>query len=309
MKCYNITAVSALLALCLTGCAADLPRVEAPAVTVDRATTSCTTTVPTTTTTGVPAAVLAAVQPPPTDTDFVRVRDYLPHAVVDLRYATADNFTGQVIYDFDDAWLRYGTVKKLAIAQQMLEPQGARLKIWDAFRPTAAQFTLWEVCPNSTYVANPNGGFSSHSRGNTVDVTLVYADGTECVMPTGFDDFSTLANRDYSDCSEQAASNARLLEQAMQAAGFSPYYGEWWHFSDTVSYAAEETFAPKPPQTCAVAHDQSVSLYTVPDSEAAVLVTISADETCRVIATYGAYSLVEYYHLRGYVLSEYLLPL
>lgn len=296
----------ALAACCFSGCAADLPHVEAPAVTVDRATTTAQTEVITTTTNGIPAAVLEAVQPTPADTDFVRICDYIPDIVVDLRYATADNFTGQVIYDFNDAWLRYGTVKKLMTAQETLEPQGARLKIWDAFRPSAAQFTLWEVCPNPTYVANPNGGFSSHSRGNTVDVTLVYADGTECVMPTGFDDFSTLANRDYSDCSEQAASNTRMLEQAMQAAGFSPYYGEWWHFSDTVSYAAEETFTPKPPQTCAVAYDQSVSLYTAPDSDAAALATIGADETCRVIATYGAYSLVEYYHLRGYVLSEYL---
>ena len=66
-----------------------------------------------------------------------------------------------------------------------------------------AQFKLWELCPNSKYVANPNKGFSSHSRGNTVDITLIKADGGEVQMPTGFDDFSLKADRDYTDCPEE----------------------------------------------------------------------------------------------------------
>ena len=90
-------------------------------------------------------------------------------------------------------------------------------------------------------MADPNRGYSSHSRGNTVDVTLLTASGEEVEMPTGFDDFSALADRDYSDVSEPAAANARLLETVMTDAGFQPYFGEWWHFSDTDAYEVAET--------------------------------------------------------------------
>lgn len=80
------------------------------------------------------------------DTDLVRVLDYIPDVVLDIRYATDNNFTGQVIYDFSDAWLRYGTVKKLMQVHNALKAQGLCLKIWDAFRPTTAQFRFWSVC-------------------------------------------------------------------------------------------------------------------------------------------------------------------
>ena len=182
--------------------------------------------------------------PEPENEVFVRVRDYIPEITVDLRYATADNFTGQVIYTFSDAYLRYGTVKKLAAAQETLAEQGYGLKIWDAFRPVSAQFALWDICPDGRYVANPNKGFSSHSRGNTVDLTLVTSDGEDVPMPTGFDDFSAKADRDYSDVEEEAALNALLLEETMIEAGFKPYSGEWWHFSDTDPYEVEENFTP-----------------------------------------------------------------
>ena len=176
----------------------------------------------------------------PADEALVAVTDYIPSIFVELKYATEDNFTGQVIYDFTDARLRYGTVKKLARVQAALLEQGYSLKIWDACRPVSAQFALWEVCPDPVYVANPNKGCSSHSRGNTVDVTLVLSDGTEVEMPTGFDDFSTLADRDYSDVPEPARSNALLLEDAMSGQGFKCYSGEWWHFTDEDSYPVAE---------------------------------------------------------------------
>lgn len=177
---------------------------------------------------------------PPDDGDLVRILDHIPAIYIDLKYATADTFTGEFIYDFTDAYLRYGTVKKLADVQSELEKQGYCLKIWDAYRPVSTQFKLWEVYPDPAYVANPNTGYSSHSRGNTVDVTLVLADGTEVEMPTGFDDFTKLADRDYSDVSESAANNALVLETLMEANGFTGYYGEWWHFSDSVEYPVIE---------------------------------------------------------------------
>ena len=126
------------------------------------------------------------------DSDFVNVKDYISNIYVELKYNTKDNFTGQKIYNFSEAYLRYGTVKKLLSVQNDLQELGLSLKIWDAFRPITAQFDLWEACPNSIYVANPNKGFSSHSKGNTIDITIVDNEGNEVIMPTEFDDFSEL---------------------------------------------------------------------------------------------------------------------
>lgn len=180
----------------------------------------------------------------PRTTDLVRVRDWLPDIQIDLRYAAEENFTGQRIYNFSDAWLRYGTVQKLASVMRRLEPQGFSLLIWDAFRPAEAQFRLWEAYPDPVYVADPSRGHSSHSRGGTVDLTLVTREGRPVEMPTDFDDFSSLADRDYCDVPETAAANARLLEETMAACGFLPYTGEWWHFSDQDVYPVEKNFIP-----------------------------------------------------------------
>ena len=176
--------------------------------------------------------------PTPADTDFVKITTYIPDIVIDLKYATADNFTGTVIYDFNDAYLRYGTVKKLAVAQEKLKSMGYYIKIWDAYRPFSAQEKLWQVCPNPRYVANPANGMKAHNLGGTIDMTIVTLDGGEVEMPTGFDDFSLKADRDYSDVSETAAANAMMLEQVMTECGFKCYQGEWWDYSDTTQYEA-----------------------------------------------------------------------
>jgi len=72
----------------------------------------------------------------------------------------------------------------------------------------------------------------------------VDSEGREVVMPTPFDDFSKKADRDYSDCSREAADNALILEALMEKHGFSPYQAEWWHFTDTDIYPVEEQFQP-----------------------------------------------------------------
>ncbi len=174
----------------------------------------------------------------PADTDFVKITDYIPDIVIDLKYATTDNFTGTVIYDFEDAYLRYGTVKKLAVAQEKFKSMGYYIKIWDAYRPFAAQEKLWQVCPNPRYVANPANGMKAHNLGGTIDMTLVTFAGNEVEMPTAFDDFSLRADRDYSDVSETAAENARMMERVMTECGFYGYAGEWWDYSDTTAYEA-----------------------------------------------------------------------
>ncbi len=238
--------VLCLCLLLLSGCAemannitSTLPQVTGPSTTQTQSIRPATVpTVPTTVPlppTTVPTE--PATQPPePADDALVYIRDYIPDLFVDLKYATTDNFTGKVIYDFTEPQLRYGTVKKLMQVQQQLQALGYSLLIWDAYRPVSAQFALWEACPDPNYVANPNVGYSKHNRGNAVDVTIVLADGTPVNMPTGFDDFSAAADRDYSDASAEARANAMLLEQIMTDCGLVGYYYEWWHYADSVSY-------------------------------------------------------------------------
>lgn len=175
----------------------------------------------------------------PEDDEYVLVNKYIPDIYVELMYATDNNFTGVRIYDFTDAYLRYGTVKKLANMQKELKEQGYSLKIWDAYRPFEAQQKLWEVYPDPNYVANPANGMKKHNLGGTVDITMVAADGTVISMPTEFDDFSLKADRDYSDIEdEEAVKNVMILQNAMENNGFTGYQGEWWDYSDTVEYEA-----------------------------------------------------------------------
>ncbi len=175
----------------------------------------------------------------PEDDEYVLVNKYIPDIYVELMYATDNNFTGVRIYDFTDAYLRYGTVKKLANVQKELKEQGYSLKIWDAYRPFEAQQKLWEVYPDPNYVANPANGMKKHNLGGTVDITMVAADGSVISMPTEFDDFSLKADRDYSDIEdEEAVNNVMILQNAMENNGFTGYQGEWWDYSDTVEYEA-----------------------------------------------------------------------
>lgn len=177
----------------------------------------------------------------PENDEYVLVKKYIPDIYVELRYATENNFTGVKIYDFTDAYLRYGTVKKLANVQKELKEQGYSLKIWDAYRPFEAQQKLWEVYPDPNYVANPANGMKKHNLGGTVDITMVAADGSVISMPTEFDDFSLKADRNYSDIEdEEAVKNVMILQKAMENNGFTGYQGEWWDYSDTVEYEAED---------------------------------------------------------------------
>lgn len=177
----------------------------------------------------------------PENDEYVLVKKYIPDIYVELRYATENNFTGVKIYDFTDAYLRYGTVKKLANVQKELKEQGYSLKIWDAYRPFEAQQKLWEVYPDPNYVANPANGMKKHNLGGTVDITMVAADGSVISMPTEFDDFSLKADRNYSDIEdEEAVKNVMILQNAMENNGFTGYQGEWWDYSDTVEYEAED---------------------------------------------------------------------
>ncbi|MGF6907490.1 M15 family metallopeptidase [Fusobacterium sp. PH5-44] len=175
--------------------------------------------------------------------DVVNVKDYIPNIYIDLKYATKDNFTGEKIYDFYDAYLRYGTVKKLMTVQKELNKLGYSLKIWDAYRPVEAQFKLWDaVGHDSRFVVNPTKYYSPHSLGNTVDITMVTIDGQEIEMPTEFDTFNEKADRNYNDLSPIQRKNALILENAMKNVGFQGYRREWWHYKDSVKYPVIKNF-------------------------------------------------------------------
>ncbi len=245
-----------LLALCLllAGCGKPVPTETTPPVTELPAATAAPTAAPTQPPTETPTETptempteepTAAPTEPPAEADLVRIRDFIPGIREDLAYASENNFTGKKIYDFYNAYLRFGSVKKLSAVCEELAPQGLGILVWDGFRPVSAQAALWEVCPDPAYVSHPVTGTRAHCRGNAIDLTLYDLETRELLpMPTDFDDFSALADRDYSDCDPVAAANAKLLEDVMRKHGFKPYKAEWWHYTDTDSYPVEEDFQP-----------------------------------------------------------------
>jgi D-alanyl-D-alanine dipeptidase len=162
------------------------------------------------------------------DLDLVDVAPLVPDAIVDMRYATADNFTGKQLYPVARCKLRRSVAVRLVEAVQALRREHRRLVLWDCYRPSSIQELMWKLVPDERYVANPRKG-SRHGRGAAVDVALADEGGRLLVMPTAFDEFSAAAHRDRALASEKGA-EARLLDTAMTAAGWVGLPTEWWHF-------------------------------------------------------------------------------
>jgi D-alanyl-D-alanine dipeptidase len=163
--------------------------------------------------------------------DLVDIHTINPHIRVELRYATARNFTQKKIYRTKICYVRMATARKLDAVQKELESLGFGLKIWDGYRPHTAQEKLWKLVPDPRYVAPPSKG-SKHTRGCSVDVTLVTNDGKEVLMPTDFDDFSPKAGSIYDLLAPEILKNRDLLKAIMIKHGFTPVSTEWWHFDD-----------------------------------------------------------------------------
>lgn len=164
--------------------------------------------------------------------DMVRLDIAVKDAVIDLKYATADNITGKAVYDSDVAYLRKGAADKLKRANGIVMEQGYRIKVWDAYRSQKSQEILFESTKNSYYFMDSKIG-SNHTRGCAVDVTLVDAEGREVDMPSKFDEMSRKAHRTYELATPEQKKNALVLEDAMKEAGFLPLENEWWHFDDS----------------------------------------------------------------------------
>lgn len=164
---------------------------------------------------------------------LVKLQEYIPNLVIDLRYASSHNIVGKPLYEPEyEALLRLETAQKLKRASDLFNEQGLRLKLWDGYRPASVQLQLWENAEDKTYFAHPAKG-SKHTRGCAVDVTLTDWEGNELDMPSDFDDMTEKATRSYRQATPAQKQNAQLLERVMQEAGFRSIQLEWWHFEDT----------------------------------------------------------------------------
>jgi len=146
-----------------------------------------------------------------------------------LAYATADNLTGRPVYARPLCYLHRDAAAALRRAVAFARKLDVRLRVFDAFRPTEAQWRLWNHNPDPTFLADPRRG-SPHSRGVAVDLTLLDRQGTPLDMGTPFDDFSDRAHHDNTTVPVQVQRNRFILLGLMSAAGWDFYMKEWWHY-------------------------------------------------------------------------------
>jgi zinc D-Ala-D-Ala dipeptidase len=152
------------------------------------------------------------------------------HAVLlDIAYATERNFTGKPVYARPGCYLHPDAAGALAKAVALAQPLGLRVKVFDAFRPSEAQWVLWNFRPDPEFLADPRKG-SPHSRGVAVDLTLVDEHSQELDMGTGFDAFTPLSHHANTEVPAPAQKNRLLLLGLMSAAGWDFYGNEWWHY-------------------------------------------------------------------------------
>lgn len=155
---------------------------------------------------------------------------FIPNISLDIRYATTNNFTQQVIYKSARAFARKPVAEALKAIQTELNTQGLGLKIFDAYRPYSATIKLYEVYPDKNFVAPPNTG-SRHNRGCAIDLTIInLATKKELKMPTAYDSFKEEAAANYKSVPDSVLKNRTLLQKIMLKNGFVIYPHEWWHF-------------------------------------------------------------------------------
>ena len=163
------------------------------------------------------------------NTDFVKLTDLYDGFVLDMKYATSDNFLKQKVYDCEECYLRKNTALALVKVAKELKKYGYRIKLFDCYRPLDVQKKMWKILPGTDYVANPKKG-SKHNRGAAVDLTLVDEKGNELDMGTPFDFFGKEAHHTYQGHSEEVNKNRKLLKEIMDKYNFRSIYSEWWHY-------------------------------------------------------------------------------
>ena len=179
------------------------------------------------------AAPLVAASPAPRG--FVEIAG--APFVVDLRYATGDNFLGRNVYaehGVDRCWVHPVMAERLARLAPLLEGRGMTLVLWDCWRPLAVQKAMWKIMPDPRYVADPKKG-SNHNRGLALDASLGDAQGKPLAMPTAFDDFTEKAapTAACARAEKNRCANRDLQIRLMHEAGLEPLPTEWWHYQPT----------------------------------------------------------------------------
>ena len=161
---------------------------------------------------------------------WIDVMDVIPDAILDIRYATTNNFVGDQMYECGRCFMRKEAIYQLALVQDYLRSLGYGLKFFDCYRPRPIQQKLWDKIPNASYVTPPWKG-SEHNKGLAVDLTIVDADNKELPMGSGYDYFGKEAHHDYFGHSDTIIDNRTLLKTTMETYGFYPIRTEWWHYS------------------------------------------------------------------------------
>ena len=149
-----------------------------------------------------------------------------------LAYASSDNFTGRPVYARADCYLHEAAEILLRRAVDLAAAMGLGVLIFDAFRPSEAQWALWNHTPDPDFLADPRRG-SPHSRGVAIDLTLtdeVGGGGVELDMGTAFDAFTPQSHHGFMEIGAEAQRNRAILMGIMTSAGWDFYRNEWWHY-------------------------------------------------------------------------------
>jgi zinc D-Ala-D-Ala dipeptidase len=173
------------------------------------------------------------------DKALVNLEQFIPGVVLDIRYATTNNFTKEKIYNLARAYARKPVAEAVKKAQAEFNKQGLGIKIFDAYRPYKATVKFYEVYHDTTYVASPYRG-SRHNRGCAIDMTLInLKTGKELKMPTEYDSFRKEAWPSTPISDPEASKNRALIIKVMEKYGFKVNSSEWWHF-DFIGYKKYE---------------------------------------------------------------------
>ena len=161
---------------------------------------------------------------------LVDLETFIPGIILDIRYATTNNFTGEQIYNQPRAFARKPVAMALKKAQEEFRKQGIGIKVFDAYRPYAATVKFYEVYHDTTYVASPYRG-SRHNRGCAIDMTIVdLKTGKDLEMPTEYDSFRKEAWPTTPVKDPVIKKNRDLIISVMEKHGFKVNASEWWHF-------------------------------------------------------------------------------
>ena len=171
--------------------------------------------------------------------ELIDLEKFIPGLVLDIRYATTNNFTKEKIYNLAKAYARKPVAEALKKAQAELKLQGLGIKIFDAYRPYKATVKFYEVYHDTTYVASPYRG-SRHNRGCAIDMTIInLKTGEELKMPTEYDSFKKEAWPTSPVKDPLVKKNRDLIIKVMQKYGFKVNSSEWWHY-DFIGYQKYE---------------------------------------------------------------------